>query len=359
MTMPSTVDLALQQRLLPRVSRTFALTIPELPAGLREVVTNAYLLCRLADTIEDDPNLGCADKAALMAELAGALTNDKATAAFAQRLGARLSSAISAAEHDLVANASAILRIAASFPEPQRRAVIRGVLTMVGGMPDFLRVKTLDGLATLQELDRYCYFVAGVVGEMLTELFCDHCPAVASRRDVMMSLAVRFGQGLQMTNILKDIWEDREAMTCWLPRNLFAAVPGGLGQAIARRDAMALTAGINDLIGVARGHLAAALRYTQLLPKSEPGLRRFCLWAIGMAVLTLRKIHRSPGFTSGRQVKISRVAVRGTVLACNLALFSNRALGALFAIATYGLPDEAPGGTLPPDADLATDGPAS
>ena len=46
-------DLAWQHATLQEVSRTFALTIPQLPPGLRDVVGNAYLLCRIADTIED------------------------------------------------------------------------------------------------------------------------------------------------------------------------------------------------------------------------------------------------------------------------------------------------------------------
>jgi farnesyl-diphosphate farnesyltransferase len=355
--MPSAVDLELQQRLLPGVSRTFALTIPQLPTGLREVVVNAYLLCRLVDTIEDDPQLAPADKAALMAEMLRALEDDASAAALVQHLVPRLSSAMSPAEHELVANASAILRITASFPELQQRAVVRCVSKMARGMPEFQRQRSLNGLPTLRDLDSYCYVVAGVVGEMLTELFCDHSPELAARRPAMMTLAVRFGQGLQMTNILKDIWEDRDANSCWLPRNVFADIPGGLAQAMARREAATLTAGIDYLIAVARGHLAAALRYAQLLPKSDPGIRRFCLWPIGMAVLTLRKIHSQSGFTSGQQVKISRGAVRSTVLACDLALRSNRALGLLFAAATCGLPEEPAGHALPGAADLAPDHP--
>ena len=46
-----------QEHILQGVSRTFALTIPQLPPGLRQPVSNAYLLCRIADTIEDEPAL--------------------------------------------------------------------------------------------------------------------------------------------------------------------------------------------------------------------------------------------------------------------------------------------------------------
>jgi len=50
-------DEVYQEQILPHVSRTFALTIPQLPPGLRTAVTSAYLLCRIADTIEDEPAL--------------------------------------------------------------------------------------------------------------------------------------------------------------------------------------------------------------------------------------------------------------------------------------------------------------
>src|ERR1700760_615816 len=50
-------DEAYQEQILPAVSRTFALTIPELPEALRGAVTTAYLLCRIADRIEDEPAL--------------------------------------------------------------------------------------------------------------------------------------------------------------------------------------------------------------------------------------------------------------------------------------------------------------
>ena len=153
-----------------------------------------------------------------------------------------------------------------------------------------------------------------------------------------MGLAVCFGQGLQMTNILKDIWEDRQANTCWLPRSVFGAGALRLGELEAHHGSAEFAAGLRQLIGVAHGHLRHALTYTLLIPKSDPGLRRFCLWAIGMAVLTLRKLNANPAFTSGNQVKISRRGVRATVLLSNLALPSDHLLRLLFDWAARGLP---------------------
>ena len=95
---------------------------------------------------------------------------------------------------------------------------------------------------------------------------------------------------------------------------------------------------MRELIGVAHAHLRNALDYTLLIPASEAGIRRFCLWAIGLAVLTLRKIHNNPGFTAGSQVKITRSAVSMTRLLTDLSLRSDFMLRGLFAGAARGLP---------------------
>jgi 4,4'-diapophytoene synthase len=84
--------------------------------------------------------------------------------------------------------------------------------------------------------------------------------------------------------------------------------------------------------------LRNALEYTCRIPASESGIRRFCLWALGLAVLTLRKIHRHPHYRSGAEVKVSRRSVKATVLTTNLALRSNRALKLVFDRAASGLP---------------------
>jgi len=330
-------DLAYQRRILPGVSRTFALTIPVLPERLAEVMTNAYLLCRLADTIEDDVGLDNEQKSEFHARFVAVVKGEASAAAFADDLGPLLSARVLAAERDLAQNTPAVIRLTHSFSPAEQAALTRCVSIMCRGMPEFQRNKSLRGLADLDELAEYCYYVAGVVGEMCTELFCLHSPELAKHREGMLRLAVSFGQGLQMTNILKDIWDDRQVNACWLPRSVFA---GDFD--LARLEELHTTAafrdGLNELLGIGHAHLRNALEYTCLIPKHEVGIRRFCLWAVGLAVLTLRKIHRNPTFRSGSEVKVSRRTVKATVLATNLTLVSNRALRLMFARAADGLP---------------------
>ena len=95
---------------------------------------------------------------------------------------------------------------------------------------------------------------------------------------------------------------------------------------------------MRELVGVAHGHLRNALAYSLAIPAQETGIRRFCLWGMGLAVLTLRKIAANPQFTSGTQVKISRLAVRMTQQCTNTAVRNDRLLRILFDYAARGLP---------------------
>ncbi|MGO9038218.1 MAG: phytoene/squalene synthase family protein [Steroidobacteraceae bacterium] len=331
-------DKRYQDEILPHVSRTFALTIPQLPAALRVGVTNAYLLCRIADTIEDEPALSPAETLAFLDRFKAVVAGRGDSGALAAEVGKRLSDGTLPSERELVGNMARVLNVTASLTAAQRAAIQRCVEQMCYGMPRFQSTTGLSGLSRSADLDDYCYYVAGVVGEMLTELFCEYSPDIARHRDELQRRAVSFAQGLQMTNILKDVWEDRTRGACWLPQEVFT--PHGIDLArlsSGTRDAR-FDAGLAKLIGVAHAHLRNALDYTLLIPGKEVGIRRFCLWAIGLAVLTLQKIDRNPGFTSGVQVKISRSAVTMTRLLTDLSVRNDWLLRRLFAQAARGLP---------------------
>jgi farnesyl-diphosphate farnesyltransferase len=307
---------ALQDRLLPGVSRTFALTIPQLPPALRSVVTNAYLLCRIADTIEDEVALSAGEKLRFSDWFIDIVAGRMPAAPFAHELEPLLTASTSDDERELIRETPGVIRVTASFGARERSALERCIRVMCDGMPRFQRHASLAGLADVAELDSYCYYVAGVVGEMLTELFCAYSPEIEARREQLAPLAVSFGLGLQMTNIIKDVWDDRRRGVSWMPRD----VP------------------IDEVIGIAHQHLRDALAYTLTIPGRETGIRRFLLWALGLAVLTLRKVYRNPTFLSGESVKVSRRTVRATVFVTSMFVRNDRFLSRLFERAAEGLP---------------------
>jgi farnesyl-diphosphate farnesyltransferase len=331
-------DEVYQDQILPHVSRTFALTIPQLPLALRKAVTCAYLLCRIADTIEDEPALSPPETLAFLQRFSAAVAGRGEAAPLAREIEQRLTDRTLATERELVANMERVLRVMASLNEPQRVAIHRCVELMCYGMPRFQFSASIKGLAHSSDLDDYCYYVAGVVGEMLTDLFCDYSPEIARRRAALSAVAASFAQGLQMTNILKDVWEDRSRGVSWLPQDVFTRHGVDLAETTGDPFDPRFAAGFRELVALAHAHLRNALDYTLLIPSKETGIRRFCLWAIGIAVLTLRKIEQNPGFTAGTQVKVTRSAVAMTRLLTNVAGRSNWMLRLLFAQAARGLP---------------------
>jgi len=331
-------DDAFQDYLLQGVSRTFALTIPQLPAALGRVVSNAYLLCRIVDTIEDEASLDAAQKRRFCDQFVKVVEGGISPAQFSAELYPLLSARTLATERELIQVTPRVIGITHTFNPAQREALQSCVRIMSEGMAEFQEHNDSRGLSHQGEMDRYCYHVAGVVGEMLTKLFCDYSPEIARHREAMMRLAVSFGQGLQMTNILKDVWDDRMRGACWLPQDVFAESGFDLGELAPGRYEEGFGTGLTRLIAVAHTHLKDAFDYTLLIPAHETGIRNFCLWAIGMAVLTLRKINKHKDFSSGQQVKISRRSVKATIIATRLTVSHDQLLRSLFYLAGRGLP---------------------
>lgn len=328
----------LQAILLEGVSRTFALTIPQLPAKLRGAVANAYLLCRIVDTIEDEVSLTAEQKKRFCSEFIDVVKSGQHAEVFAAELAPLLSAQTLPAEHTLIRLIPQVIAITHQLDRAQIDALAACVETMAKGMSLFQAQNLHDGLKTMADMDAYCYYVAGCVGEMLAKLFCHYSPEIATHRDELLKLSVSFGQGLQMTNILKDIWDDAKRGVCWLPQDIFNETGFDLKNLAPENHGEPFQQGLEHLIAIAHGHLRNALTYTQLIPSHETGIRNFCLWALGMAVLTLNKVKSRLDFTDSSQVKISRNSVKATIAASRLMGRSNLFLSLLFNIAGRRLP---------------------
>ncbi|MEF3073403.1 phytoene/squalene synthase family protein [Methylobacter sp. Wu1] len=326
-----------QALLLEGVSRTFALTIPQLPEKLYSAVANAYLLCRIVDTIEDETSLSPEQKKYFCSEFINVVKTGVNSEPFAVELAPLLSKQTIPAEHTLIHVLPRVIEITHKFDPDQIEALACCVETMAEGMPIYQAMDLRGGLATMADMDKYCYYVAGCVGEMLAKLFCHYSPEIANHREQLLTLSVSFGQGLQMTNILKDIWDDAQRGVCWLPQDIFTETGFDLKNLTPETNDEKFRKGLEHLISIAHGHLHNALIYTQLIPAHETGIRNFCLWALGMAVLTLRKIKQNLDFNKSSQVKISRNSVKATIFATKLAGHSNTMLSLLFNLAGRGL----------------------
>lgn len=332
MEMKDLSDYEFQKVMLQNVSRTFALTIPQLPVKLSSVVSNAYLLFRIVDTIEDEVSLSAQKKLRLVDEFFQVAKTNKKAVEFTKNILPYLSIQTSQAEGVLIQETPRVIEILHQFDGEQRSIILDCLKVMTAGMAEFQDLDLSAGLKTSRELDRYCYVVAGCVGEMLAKLFCYYSPEIAKNQEQLLQLSIAFGQGLQMTNILKDVWEDRERGVCWLPQDVFLKYGFDLKNLGLNALDANFDRGFRDLIKTTQLFLDGACKYTMLIPYTEPGIRQFCILNFGMAALTLNKINRNVEFHSSARNKISRKSVRATVFASRLIGNSNLLLNLTFRI---------------------------
>ena len=283
----SQTDLAYQKAILSSVSRTFALTIPLLPPIIEKVVGNTYLLCRIVDTIEDAAELTPEAKKNLSALFLDVVLERAPVESFVELCLDALKNYSNHDELDLITHTPTVLRILHTCSRHDQEAVSRCVSMMSEGMSRFHGRQTEAGLKDLSEFEDYCYVVAGVVGELLTSIFRHYSPQFSKNIQGHENLAIAFGQALQMTNILKDSPEDRARGVSWKPANLSQL----------------------DLLQIAYQKLSDSLTYILLIPKEEVGMRRFCLLAFGLAVLTLDKLAARDHCERQEDIKLSRNTV--------------------------------------------------
>jgi farnesyl-diphosphate farnesyltransferase len=315
---------------LPKVSRTFALTIRLLPGALEHPVAVAYLLCRIADTIEDSATLTAAEKCSLLGEFRAAIGGGSTA-------GLERTFAAARTDDERLARDASLALTAFHRLAPAAQASIRPrVEEMCDGMGEFARARgdggALYSVPDLAALDRYCYYVAGTVGHLLTGLFVDHLPGIdPERQERLRSLATSFGLGLQLTNIIKDIAADRTRGWSFVPANLCRQFGFAPEQLLDPAHRAAATEAMRTLIAKARKHLDDAVSYCTLLPRSAYGVRMFCLLAVFLAIRTLRLAERDPRLLEpAEKLKITRREVRATLAMTALTAPSDRLVRAYF-----------------------------
>ena len=321
-------SLAFARRILPRVSRTFALSIRLLPGSLGTAVLSAYLLCRIADTIEDDHAATVARKAELLELLVAALDDPAA----AGRLAGAAPELVAgdAAHVELVAGAPHVLAVYRSLPERSRLRVRHWVTEMVHGMEKFVRLYPQGiRIRTLPEYKEYCYYVAGTVGHLLTDLWHEHTRSIGvAEYRALWRKCRAFGEALQTVNILKDIaWDARHENAIYVPEQSLREHGSSHGTLLSPAHAAQNHAALAELIELAWRDLDQALDYFVTLPRRAVSVRAFCLLPLLFAFATLRDLTRSRAMLrEGGTVKISRAEVRSLMVAGLLLVGSNRAI---------------------------------
>jgi len=304
------------EQILPKVSRTFALNIRFLRGQTHRAVLDAYLICRILDTVEDAPDRDASFKAPLLREFPRFLRalpdSDSLGAWQARALGANMTPS----ERELLSHTREVLAVFHALAPGVRDGMVGPITRMAEGMATTVERVAGVGkpvqLADTADLERYCYFVAGTVGELLTGLFLAKVGS-SRRREAMVRHQVAFGLGLQLTNILKDIRADRGRAWCYIPADALAKEGLDLETFWSWKEGPKNRRALAPLLRLTADSLRRALDYTLALPPRRLRLRLFCAVPLMLAMETLALL--APGLESSRgPVKITRAQVRAVLL---------------------------------------------
>jgi farnesyl-diphosphate farnesyltransferase len=308
--------------MLRKVSRTFALSIEQLPHPVCDIITIAYLMFRVADCIEDHDAMLPERKAILLRQWAGVLQGHETSEKFLQGMS------------DIDANGDPEVEVALQADE---------VVQALNGLPRIPRDilirhvgDTSVGMARWQEhgpfvedeaaMDDYMHEVAGRVGYLLTEVFAWYDPKIAANIEILMQLGREFGLALQTVNIIRGMRKDYERGWVFVPQCMYEAeglTRDSMFLPENRERAMRVVACLADK---AEQHLANGLAYIMLLPSFSRRIRLFCIWPLLFAVKTLALSRSNPAVISS-EAKITRPQVKRIVAISSLIWWSDLLLG--------------------------------
>jgi farnesyl-diphosphate farnesyltransferase len=304
--------------LLRDVSRSFYRTLRVLPGRIRPQISLAYLLARLTDTIADTGVLPVEQRRAALNRLRDRILGN---AAAELDLSGFEAAQGSAAERLLVLRwreAVALLDRLAPADVTRIRKVIATITT--GQDHDLVRFASASApnivpLRSDEELDAYTYEVAGCVGEFWTEICRAHLFASARLDDSrLLEEGVRFGKGLQLVNILRDLPVDLRGGRCYLPEPALREAGLSPADLVDPTQEARLRPIYGRYLERADAHLQAGWSYTNRLPRKLVRVRLACAWPILIGFRTLALLRAGRILNPDQRLKVSRSEVKGLML---------------------------------------------
>jgi farnesyl-diphosphate farnesyltransferase len=300
---------------------------------VRQPIGLAYLFCRAADTIADTALLPRDRRLAYLEQYRSAFGKAGPTAVvpLQRHLTGQQQSL---AERELLTRLTDCFTLLRDMESQDQDCIRALVLTLTQGMQMDLTVfpgedeGRVEALDTRAALDCYTYFVAGCVGEFWTRITTAHLPSLRHWDvEAMADRGVRFGKGLQLTNIVRDLAQDLRIGRCYLPRTELAALgvqPEDLFDATTLNRVQPL---LDELIDLALSLYQEGWAYTLAIPRREWRLRLACAWPLLIGVSTLTAVSRSRHLLDPAvRVKIARAQVYAILLRSLLTVWSDRAL---------------------------------
>jgi farnesyl-diphosphate farnesyltransferase len=311
--------------LLKEVSRSFYLTLRILPARIRPQIGLAYLLARTTDTIADTGLVPLDTRLASLSRLRDRILGASSTAL---DFGALAANQSLPAEKILLERAEESAALLDQFSAADQQ-LIREVLKIItsGQELDLKRFSGSDkekiiALESDAELDDYTFRVAGCVGDFWTRICHAHLFPQLEIENLVAN-GIRFGKGLQLINILRDLPRDLRDGRCYIPTPRLAAIGLNPHDLLSPANEARFRPLYNEYVSLAEAHLQAGWNYTNSLPSTHVRLTLACAWPILIGAKTLGRLQRESVLDPDHTIKVPRREVR-QIMVRSIALYPFR-----------------------------------
>ena len=292
---------------LRNVSRTFAISIEQLPWALRDAVAIAYLMFRVSDCLEDNKELDRNRKAELLRLWAQVLEGGIPVAVLT---GAVVDLDKNDPEVYVAQHAGQLLDALYKLPESNQETITRYVYQTSLGMARWQEHGPY--VDTEEEMDDYMFEVAGRVGYLLTDLFSWYSPFIAKQKDKLLPLAREFGLALQTVNIIRGMRKDYERGWVFIPRTFYEPLGLTRDSLFDQENSSAALQVIGRLANKAETHLRDGLQYIISIPRMHYRIRLACMWPLFFAIKTLA-LSRDNVYVLLNEAKITRNEVMSII----------------------------------------------
>ena len=266
--------------LLKEVSRSVYLTLRVLPARVRPQIGLAYLLARTTDTIADTGVVSIDRRLAALDQLRQRILG-KSDAPL--DFGPLAENQSSPAERLLLQESARTLWLLDHSQATDARLIREVLGIIISGQELDLRRFAGAGpgqiipLADDAELNDYTYRVAGCVGEFWTNICTIHLLGdTAVNRESLLQDGIRFGHGLQLVNILRDLPRDLRQGRCYIPADQLASIGLTPADLLSPQNEARFRPLYNRYLDQAQENLAAGWRYILAWPRRHVRVRLGC-----------------------------------------------------------------------------------
>ncbi len=268
---------------LGKVSRSFSAVIQQLPDGLKDTIGIFYLVLRALDTIEDDMNFPLEKKLPLLVDFYKISNNQNFS----------LSGVGDNKDYEvLLENYPKVYRTFTLLSKDDQEIITDISRRMGEGMAEFAQKEIL----TMDDFNRYCHYVAGLVGIGLTRLFISNNPDALDLK-VKDEISNSMGLFLQKTNIIRDYHEDLYSDRTFWPKEIWGQHVNNLEYLAQNNKDPESLACLNHIIADALRHVPDCLTYMSSVKDEK--IFGFIAVPQVMAIATLAKLYNNPKVLTG------------------------------------------------------------